>query len=187
MEQIVLLSNPCFPLVLLSGFPPPFHLPVVLVKPGPERHLLSVMGSGTQPGRPGVGSPPPVLNLYRVGEWVSGSDPRLCASDHVPSCKRTAPVAVTGPVLWDSQGQRRKRVMWHHPARPVSTPCRTAWPATSAHRASISPGHNYSRFAKWSGESACACPANGRRFINVCLLSRPRGELPTGDEHLGES
>lgn len=50
MEQIVLLLNPCFPLVSLSGFPPPFHLPAVLVKLGPQRHLLSVVGSRDGPG-----------------------------------------------------------------------------------------------------------------------------------------
>lgn len=68
MEQIVLLLNPCFPLVFLSGLPPPFHLPTVLVKPGPQRHLLSVMGSGTQTGRPWV---PSLLYYEGVGEWVS--------------------------------------------------------------------------------------------------------------------
>lgn len=64
MEQIVLLLNPCFPLVSLSGFPPPFHLPAVLVKPGPQRHLLSVMGSWAGPGSP------PHLPCFAMGGRV---------------------------------------------------------------------------------------------------------------------
>lgn len=46
--------------------PPPFHLPAALAKPGPQRHLLPIVGSGTPLG-PVLGPLPAFLNLTMGG------------------------------------------------------------------------------------------------------------------------
>ena len=77
-NKLFFFLNPCFPLVLLSGFPPPFHLPAVLVKPGPQRHLLPITGRGPPLGQ-ALGPVPSPPALPWVSERLSGSCPKgLC-------------------------------------------------------------------------------------------------------------
>lgn len=119
MEQIVLLLNPCFPLVSLSGFPPPFHLPAVLVKPGPQRHLLSVTGS-----RARLGSSPHLPSSARGGRvvfWLLSG--RVCAEAPWLLCDLSSGM--------DSQDGCKSRSRGITTQSQVSAPCTPTQPASA--------------------------------------------------------
>lgn len=191
MEQIVLLLNPCFPLVFLSGLPPPFHLPTVLVKPGPQRHLLSVMGSGTQTGRPWVRS---LLYYEGVGEWVSS----LLFGECVLRIKYQVAREL---LLWlfcalssgTARTDRKSKSSGITFQGQVYTPCKPAMPILANHVNPSSLNFFWTHLLDPTTatfprgmENVCTGQAHRRCFINTCL-SLLVGESLIEEEQLGES
>lgn len=157
MEQIVLLLNPCFPLVSLSGFPPPFHLPAVLVKPGPQRHLLSVTGSWAGPGSS------PHLPCFAMGGrvvfWLLSGEFVLKLTYQV--ARELPPWLLCDP----SSGTARTGGKASHVAsppkarspRPAHQPSRL-WPTKSNRPASTSSAPNCSYFPSGTGTVGTSWP-----------------------------
>lgn len=129
------------------------------------------MGSGTQPGWPWVRSPASCAKFItggRMGLWLGPE--ALCLRSRTKlqencscGCHGTCPLGQPGPAEKASHVASPSKARSPLPAKQL---CQL-WPATSTRRASISPGHNDTCFAKSSGESACTCLANGRCFIDV--------------------
>lgn len=183
MEQIVLLLNPCFPLVLLSGCPPPFHLPAVLVKPGPQRHLLSVTGSGTQPAGRGASPHLPLFTMGgRVGFWLLSRESAL-------KIKYQAARELLLRLLCDlpsgtvRSGGKSKAwgIAYPRPGLHSLQTCSAGFRQPHPPReAQVTPDPT-TALLPVEGEKRGQCPARRRGFVTICLLSLLSGVAIRGE------